>query len=100
MATLNQPLNFFVIHMQVVFVSAVISMSAHLFPLPLPFLPREDWISSDGDDRMGTKIKTQKNSLDQKLTPKTSHAEFSSLKNFQKALNDITRKIKKKNIRN
>ena len=49
-------------------------------------------ISSDGDDRMGAKIK--KKSLDQKLTPKTSHAKFPSPKNFQKALNDITRKLK------
>ena len=31
--------------------------------------------------------------LDQNLTPKKSHAEFPSHKNFQKALNDITRKI-------
>ena len=31
-----------------------------------------------------------KKSLDQKLTPKKSHAEFPSLKNFQKGLNDIT----------
>ena len=30
----------------------------------------------------------------QKLTPKKSHAEFPSLKNFQKALNDITQKLK------
>ena len=29
-----------------------------------------------------------------KLTPKNSHAEFPSLKNFQKVLNNITRKIK------
>ena len=45
-------------------------------------------VSSDRDDRMGTKIKTQKNpqgfqqnpknSLDQTLTPKRSHAEFLS----------------------
>ena len=44
------------------------------------------WISSDRDYRMGPKIKTQKvltasnktrkKSLDQKLTPKKSHAEF------------------------
>ena len=50
---------------------------------------------------MGTKIKTEKKprgyqqnpkkSLDQKLTPQKSHAEFSSLKNLQKALNYITR---------
>ena len=43
-------------------------------------------VSSDEDDRMGAKIKTQKNpqgfqknpqkSLDQKLTPKKSHAKF------------------------
>ena len=31
-------------------------------------------------------------SLDQNLTLKKSHAEFPSHKNFQKALNDITRK--------
>ena len=47
-------------------------------------------ISSDGDDRKGAKIKTQKNplgfqqnpkkSLDQKLTRKKSHAEFLTLK--------------------
>ena len=52
------------------------------------------WISSDGNDRMGVKIKTQKNpygfqqnpqkSLDQNLTPphlkkKKSHAKFPSL---------------------
>ena len=36
--------------------------------------------------------KTQKKSLEQKLTPKKSHAEFPSLKKFQKGLNDITRK--------
>ena len=50
-------------------------------------------ISSDGDDRMmGAKNKTQENpkkSLNQKLTPKKSNAEFPSLKNFHKALNDI-----------
>ena len=32
-------------------------------------------------------------SLEQKLTPQKSHAEFLSLKNLQKALNDITLKI-------
>lgn len=37
---------------------------------------------------------TPKNSPYQKLTPKKSHAEFLGLKNFQKALNDTTRKIK------
>ena len=56
-------------------------------------------ISSEEDNRMGAKIKTQKNSvglptnpkksLDQTLTPKKSHDEFPSLKNFHKALNDI-----------
>ena len=60
-------------------------------------------ISSDRDDRMKAKIKTQKNPqgfqqnpkkyLKQKLTPKKSHVEFLSHKNFQRALNDITRKI-------
>ena len=57
-------------------------------------------ISSDGDHWMGANIKTQKNLLefqenpkkflDQKLTPKNSHAELPSLKNFQKVFNDIT----------
>ena len=40
------------------------------------------WISSDGNDRMGAKIKTQKKLLDQELTPKKSHAEFPSLRKF------------------
>jgi len=44
---------------------------------------------------MGAKIKTQKKTLDQKLTPKKSHAEFPSLKNFHKGLSDTTRKKKK-----
>ena len=47
-------------------------------------------ISSDGVNRMGAKIKTKK-IPDQKLTPKKSHAEFPSLRNFQKGLHDITR---------
>ena len=34
------------------------------------------------------------NFLAQKLTPKKSHADFPSLKNFRKALNDVKRKIK------
>ena len=38
--------------------------------------------------------KTSQKSLDQKLTPKKSHAKFPSLKNFQKTLNDLGRKIK------
>ena len=53
-------------------------------------------ISSDRDDRMGAKNKTQKNplglkqipkkSLDQNLSPKKSHAEFPNHnKNFQEA---------------
>jgi len=42
---------------------------------------------------MEAKIKTQKKSLDQNLTPKISHGKFPSLKNFQKALNDKTRQI-------
>ena len=60
-------------------------------------------ISSDWNDQMGAKIKTQKNpwdiqqnlkkSLDQHLTPNKSHAEFLSNKNFQKALDDTTWKI-------
>ena len=37
--------------------------------------------------------KTQKLSLDQNLIPKNSHPEFPSHKNFQKALNDISRKL-------
>ena len=50
-------------------------------------------ISFDGDNGIRVKIKTQKNpfgfqhnpkkSLDQTLTLKKSHAEFSSLKHFQ-----------------
>ena len=40
------------------------------------------WISSDGNDRMGAKIKTPKKLLDQELTPKKSHAEFPSLRKF------------------
>ena len=53
---------------------------------------------------MGAKIKTQKNLWTKnfppppptikKKTEKKSHAEFPSLKNFQKALNDIRWKIK------
>ena len=52
---------------------------------------------------MGAKMQTPKNpwcfkqnpqkSLDQHYNPKKSHAEFLSHKNFQKALNDVTRKI-------
>ena len=42
---------------------------------------------------MRAKIKTQNKSLDQK-SQKNSHAEFLSLKNFHKALNDITWTIK------
>ena len=34
------------------------------------------------------------NFLAQNLTPQKSHADFPSLKNFRKALNDVTRKIK------
>ena len=49
-------------------------------------------ISGDRDDRMGDKVKTQENPLLPSKPPK-SHAEFPSHKNFQKALNDITRKI-------
>ena len=37
-------------------------------------------ISSDGDDRMGAKVQDPKKSLDQKLTPKKSHAKFLTLK--------------------
>ena len=61
------------------------------------------WISSERDDRMKATIKTQKNpggfqqnpnkSLKQKLSPEEYHVKFLSHKNFQKALNDITRKI-------
>ena len=39
-------------------------------------------ISSDGDDWMGAKSKSQKNSLDKKLTSKNFHAEIPSLKNL------------------
>ena len=37
--------------------------------------------------------KTKKKSLDQKLNPQKSHAELPNLKNFYRALNDITRKM-------
>ena len=51
-------------------------------------------ISSDRDDRMGAKIKTQKNpwgfKQNLKKSPKKSNDEFPSHKNFQKATNDIT----------
>ena len=50
------------------------------------------WISNDRDDN-GGKNQNPKNSLVQNLTPKKYHAEFLSHKNFQKALNDKTRKI-------
>ena len=50
-------------------------------------------ISSDGDDRMGAKIRTPKKSLGPATKPKKSHAEFPSHKNFQKALNDVIIKI-------
>ena len=49
-------------------------------------------ISNDRDDN-GGKNQNPKNSLVQNLTPKKYHAEFLSHKNFQKALNDKTRKI-------
>ena len=42
---------------------------------------------------MGAKIKTQKIPSVSNKTQKNSHAEFLSHKNFQKALNDMTRKI-------
>lgn len=61
-------------------------------------------IISDRDDQIGTKLKTQKRFLGlptkpktipgPKLTPQKSHAEFPSLKNIQKALNDLIRKMK------
>ena len=43
-------------------------------------------ILSDGNDRIGAKIKTQTNPLDLQQNPKKSHAELPSLKNFQKRL--------------
>ena len=39
--------------------------------------------------KWGQNSKPQK-ILDQNLTPKKSHAEFPSIKTFQKALNDVT----------
>ena len=43
-------------------------------------------ISSDSDDRMGAKTKTQKNRWTKHLSPKKSHAEFPRHnKNFQEA---------------
>ena len=51
-----------------------------------PDFKRQGW-SNGGKNKNPTK------SLEQDLTPKKSHAEFPSHKKFQKALNDITRKI-------
>ena len=61
-------------------------------------------ILSDRDDQIGTELKTQKKFLGLPTKPKTipgpkltaqkSHAEFPSLKNIQKALNDLMRKMK------
>ena len=45
-------------------------------------------IFSDGDDRMGAKVKTKK-IPGPKINLKKSHAEFSSVKVFQNALNDM-----------
>ena len=42
---------------------------------------------------MGAKNQTPKNPWTNIITPKKSHAEFLSHKNFQKALNDVTQKI-------
>lgn len=42
-------------------------------------------ISSDGDDLMGAKIITPQTPWTKNLTPKKSHSEFSSLKNFHRA---------------
>ena len=42
----------------------------------------------------GSKNQNPKKFLDQKLTHKKSHADFPSLRNFQKALNNTTWKIK------
>ena len=44
------------------------------------------WISINRDDQMGAKITNQKKSLDQKLTPKISHAAFPSPKNFPESI--------------
>ena len=46
-------------------------------------------ISSDGNDRMGRKIKTQ-NIPGPRFNPKKSNAKFPSHKYFQTALNDIS----------
>ena len=47
-------------------------------------------ISGDRDDRKSKPRKIPRASI---KNPQKSHAEFPSHKNFQKALNDITRKI-------
>ena len=52
-------------------------------------------ISSDGDDRMGARLKTKKIPGPKIKTPKESHAEFPGLKIFQKTFkNDMTLKMK------
>ena len=66
-------------------------------------------ISSDGDDRMEPKVKTQKiprasnqtqknpwTKNDQKLTPKKSHADFVALKSLQ--AKEIKSSLKQKGI--
>ena len=56
-------------------------------------------ISSDGDDRMEPKVKTQKNpwtKTDRKLTPKKSHADFVARKSSQ--AKEIKSSLKQKGI--
>ena len=64
------------------------------------FTPCPEWLMPRWNDRMGAKMKTLKkfptDSHKTQNPPKKSHGGFLSLKNFQKALNHITRKIPKK----
>ena len=54
--------------------------------------PRTPDFKWQGWSNRGENQKPKKVPADQNLAPKKSHAEFPSLKNFQIALNDITRK--------
>ena len=53
----------------------------------------QGWSNGGKNQNPKKSVGLQTKPLDQNLTPKKSHAEFPSHKNFQGALNDITQKI-------
>ena len=53
----------------------------------------QGWSNGGKNQNPKKSVGLQTKPLDQNLTPKKSHAEFPSHKNFQRALNDITQKI-------